>query len=138
KKAGLPELLIDFIRTHHGTTRVEVFYRKYLEANPDVPEGIENEFRYPGPLPTSKEQTIMMVADSLEAASKSLKNPTEEAIRDLTNKIIAGKIAQGQFNESELSFEELEICKETFIKTLISIHHVRIAYPEDKKEQEKA
>ncbi len=134
KKAKLPMLLTDFIITHHGTTRVEYFYRQHMNENPDS-DVDESVFRYPGPNPTTKEQTILMVADSLEAASKSLKNPSQEDIENLVENIIKGKMTQGQFDQSELSFEELETCKKVFKTTLGSIHHVRIQYPELKNKK---
>ncbi len=133
KKASLPKVIIDFIASHHGTTRTEFFYRKYLEENPNI-EVDESKFRYPGPNPKSKEETILMIADSLEAATKSLKEKTEASINDLTDKIIAGKITQGQFVDSQLTFDELAACTAIFKKVLKSIHHVRIEYPEEKKE----
>ncbi len=132
KKARLPEVLIDFIRTHHGTTRVEYFYRKQLKEFPDK-EFDESLFRYPGPRPSSKEQTILMMADSIEAACKSLKNPTGEDIDQFVDKIVSGKVTSGQFVDSELTFEELGKCIFEFKKMLRSIHHVRIEYPDEKK-----
>ncbi len=131
KKAGLPEVLIDFIRTHHGTTRVEYFYRKQLKDFPDQ-EFDASLFRYPGPRPSSKEQAILMMADSIEAACKSLKNPTSDDIDQFVDKIVAGKITSGQFVNSELTFEELGKCIFEFKKMLKSIHHVRIEYPEER------
>jgi putative nucleotidyltransferase with HDIG domain len=130
KKARLPKELTDFIKTHHGTTRVEYFYRKHLQANPDS-EIDESLFRYPGPRPQTKEQTIMMMADSIEAACKSLKNPTVEDLDGLIEKIIAGKIQHGQLEESNLTFQELETCKEVFKQLMRSVYHVRIEYPEE-------
>lgn len=129
KKAGLPSKIINFISSHHGTTRVEYFYRNQLKSFPDQ-EFDESLFRYPGPKPRSKEETIMMIADSLEAASKSLKNPTTNDIDSLVDKIIAGKISNQQLDESALSFEELERCTEEFKKVLKNINHSRIVYPE--------
>ncbi len=132
KKEGLPWVIINFIKTHHGTTRVEYFYRNYQKNNPD--ETIdESLFRYPGPNPKTKEESILMVADSVEAASKSLRNPTEQSINDIVDKIVNSKIENKQFVDSELSFEELESCKRVFKKLLKSIHHVRIEYPEEIK-----
>ncbi|MTB52647.1 HDIG domain-containing metalloprotein [Lewinella sp. W8] len=130
RKAGLPEVIIDFIRTHHGTTRTEYFYRNYIKDHPEREEQ-EELFRYPGPRPTSKEQTIMMLADSVEAACKSLKNPSEEELYTLIDNVIGGKITGGQLEESRLSFRELEACRGVFRNILKSIHHVRIAYPEE-------
>ncbi len=132
QKAGLPKKLIEFIKTHHGTTRVEYFYRNQLKDHPEQ-EFDEGLFRYPGPKPSTKEQAILMIADSLEAASKSLKNPTGQDIDKLVDGIIAGKIAHGQLEETQLSFQELEICKSTFKNLLRSINHVRVEYPDEKK-----
>ncbi len=132
KKHRLPKVVKDFITTHHGTTRVEYFYRKHLADNPDRAMD-EYLFRYPGPKPSTKEQTIMMIADSLEAASKSLKSPTEKDINSLVENIIEGKIKQGQLSDSPLSFNELAKCKRVFKNLLKSIHHVRIEYPDEPK-----
>ncbi len=128
KKYGLPEQIIDFIRTHHGTTRVEYFYKNYLKAHPDE-QVDESLFRYPGPKPHTKEQTILMLADSLEASSKSLKNPSGEDIDKLADQVIAGKLATGQLDESSMTFREFKICTEIFKQMLKSIHHVRVEYP---------
>lgn len=128
RKNGLPEVIIDFILTHHGTTRVEYFYRKHIDENP---RGAADEaiFRYPGPRPRTKEEAILMMADSIEAASKSLKEPDEKSINDLVNKIIEGKIVKGQLERAQLTFRELELCKKEFKKLLGSIYHVRVEYP---------
>lgn len=133
KKAGMPELLIHFIRTHHGDTRAEYFYRTYLTNHPDE-EVDESLFRYPGPRPVSKEETILMLADSTEAACKSLQNPSAEELEEFIDRIFAGKLTSGQLTESKLSFQELEICRATFRNILKSVHHVRISYPKDKDE----
>ena len=130
KKARLPKIVIDFITTHHGTTRTEYFYRKQLADFPNQ-EFDESLFRYPGPIPRSKEETIMMLADSLEAASKSLKNPVGKDIDELVDNIIKGKIDQGQLVDSNLNYQELEICKGVFKNLLRSIYHVRVEYPEE-------
>ncbi len=137
KKARLPKVIIDFITSHHGTTRVEYFYRNQLKAEPDR-EFDETLFRYPGPLPKTKEEAILMIADSLEAASKSLKTPTGQDIDNLVEKIIAHKIDNGQLHESSLTFKELEQCKEVFKSLLKSINHVRIEYPDEVKKAAKA
>lgn len=130
KKHRLPKVLIDFIWTHHGTTRVEFFYRMYKKEHPDK-EIDPALFMYPGPKPSTKEQAIMMMADSLEAASKSLKSPTEEDINNLVENIIKGKIERGQLQHTNLSFRELEKVKVVFKKLLKSMNHVRIVYPEE-------
>lgn len=130
KKNRLPTVLIDFILTHHGTTRVEYFYRTCQKENPDLDVDPTN-FTYPGPKPKTKEQAIMMMADSLEAASKSLKSPTEDDINHLVDKIIQGKITMGQLENTNLSFRELEEVKKVFKQLLKSMNHVRIVYPDD-------
>ncbi len=135
RKAGLPEVLIDFIRTHHGTTRAEFFYRTYIKDNPGR-ESEQAEFRYPGPRPSTKEQTILMIADSVEAAAKSLRNPSEEELYEFIDQIIRGKLTSGQLEKSALTFSELEICRRTFKSILKSTYHVRIAYPDKKEEEE--
>lgn len=135
RQAGLPKIIIDFIQTHHGTTRAEFFYRSYIKDHPER-EAEEADFRYPGPRPVSKEQTILMIADSIEAACKSLKNPTEDELYDLIDSVIRGKLTSHQLEESKLSFQEFETCRNIFKAILKSVHHVRIAYP--KEEQRKA
>ncbi|WP_187270999.1 HD family phosphohydrolase [Neolewinella aurantiaca] len=130
RQAKLPEVLIDFIRTHHGTTRAEFFYRNYIKDHPER-EAEEADFRYPGPRPATKEQTILMLADSTEAASKSLKNPSKEELYDLIDGIIRGKLGSGQLEFSRLTFHELEACRSVFRSFLQSVHQVRIAYPEE-------
>lgn len=133
KKAKLPDILINFIKTHHGTTRVEYFYRKHLKDHPNS-QVDESEFRYPGPLPRSKEETIMMLADSIEAACKSLKEPTEKELLAFIDKIIQHKVTQGQLDDSAMTFKELEACTKVFKKIMRSVHHLRIEYPEEEKQ----
>ena len=128
KKNTLPNILIDFIRTHHGTTRIEYFFRQYVKQNPDK-EPDDDAFCYPGPLPYSKETAIVMMADSVEAASRSLKNPDEEDISKLVDGIIQSKITQNQFLHCDLSFKDISTVKKTFKKQLRSIYHIRISYP---------
>ena len=131
RKHRLPTMLIDFIKTHHGTTRVEYFYRMYKNENPDK-KIEEMDFTYPGPKPRNKEEAILMISDSLEASSKSLKNPTGMDIDNLVENIIAFKISHGQLQETNLTFRELDAIKGVFKRLLRSIHHVRIEYPEEK------
>ncbi len=127
-KNGLPKILQRFIVTHHGTTRVEFFYRKQVNEFPDK-EFDESLFRYPGPKPKTKEESIMMIADSIEAAAKSLNKPNNKDIDNLVESISKYKIDEGQLEESELTFEELAIVKEVFKTVLKNIHHIRIEYP---------
>ena len=134
RRAGLPEVIVDFIRTHHGITRVEYFWRTYIEDHPER-EVDDAAFRYPGPRPTTKEQTILMIADSVEAATKSLKNPSEVELYSFIDTIIQGKVTSGQLKKSSLTFQELEMCRTTFKKILKSTYHVRIAYPGEQEEE---
>lgn len=136
KKARLPKILIKFIKTHHGTTRTEYFYRSYQKDHPD--ESIDEQlFRYPGPKPVSKEETILMLADSIEAACKSLKEPSEDKLNELIDKIISGKIQHGQLEESTMTFQELVLVKSILKKVMKSVHHVRIEYPEENQKETK-
>jgi putative nucleotidyltransferase with HDIG domain len=131
KKAGLPPLLIDFILTHHGTTQTAYFYHKYLQQLEEGAAVDEDAFRYPGPRPRSKEEVILMMADSIEAACKSLKDPSEEELYQLIDKIVDRKIASGQFQEALISFRELEECRLVFRQIMRSVYHVRVAYEEE-------
>lgn len=128
RQAGLPELVIDMIRTHHGTTRAEFFYRAYHKNNPLAGDA---DFRYPGPRPSTKEQTILMLADTVEAACKSLKSPTETELYTFIDTLITGKFSSGQLENSSLNFRELETCRTVFKSVAKSVYHVRIAYPEE-------
>lgn len=133
KKNGLPKVIIEFIQTHHGTTRVEYFYQKAIKENPDQDVDAK-DFQYPGQTPITKEHIIMMLADSIEAASKSLNNPTEESIDNLVENVTKGKIVQRQFVNAKITFEELEQVKKVFKRVLKSIYHTRIVYPNDTKQ----
>lgn len=135
RKAGLPEQFIDVIKEHHGTTLVYYFYRKQLElVGGDKSLVDAEEFRYSGPKPRSKESAIIMIADSLEAASRSLDKITEESLTELANRLIRDKSDDGQFDECLLTYEEMAIVKATLVKTLIAFGHSRVKYP--KKESE--
>lgn len=128
KKAKLPEVLIQFIRSHHGDTTTSYFLKKYLQKFPaEVVD--EADFRYPGPKPVSKEEAILMLADSTEAACKSLQNPSVEELENFIDHIFQEKIDAHQLEGSNLSFRELEICRNTFKNILRSAHHLRITYP---------
>lgn len=129
KKHKLNEKIIEFIQTHHGTGTVQYFYRTYLNTNPDEEVDI-NEFRYPGPKPSSKEQAIMMMADSVEAASRTLKEYTRETISDLVENIINRQASEEQFTDADITFANITQIKEIFKSRLTNIYHSRIAYPE--------
>ncbi len=128
KKHKLPDRIIDFIRTHHGTSFVYYFYKKEEVSNPDSIE--KDKFRYPGPIPFSKETAILMICDAAEAASKSIKEPTAILIDDLIDKIVSGQMDNGQFQNAAITFKEIERVKKVIKKKLKNIYHVRIEYPE--------
>jgi hypothetical protein len=130
---SLPKEMVDFIRTHHGTTRVEFFYRKELETKPES-EVDQSKYTYPGPVPFSREMAVLMIADSIEAASRAMKDPSAEKLKDLIEKIVDSKVRQKQFSNARLTFKDLEDAKEVIHDMLVSIYHGRIEYPEEKEE----
>ncbi len=127
RKKNLPEIIVDFIRTHHGNTRVDFFYHCFLK---NFPEKLvdENIFKYPGPIPFSKETGVLMLADSVEAASRSLKEPNFKSINDLVDRLVNYKLEQGQLKNSNITLKEIETVKSIFKKMLMGIYHVRIDY----------
>ena len=127
RKNNLPDRVVDFIRSHHGTTLVYYFYKKQQEVEGDADEA---NFRYSGPLPFSKETAILMMADSVEAASKSLKDPTFLMIDAFVEKIIAGQMKSNQFVNADITFKEIENIKKIFKLKLTNIYHLRVEYPE--------
>ena len=129
KKNKLPDRIIDFIRTHHGTSSTYYFYKKEQELNPDAEVDIK-KFQYQGPIPFSKETAILMMCDAAEAASKSLKTPTAQSINDLIDKIISKQMSDNQFLNSDITFKEIEIIKKVIKKKLMNIYHLRVEYPE--------
>ncbi len=128
-KYGLPQAIKGFISTHHGKGVARYFYIKYAQAHPDQ-EPDENDFSYPGPNPYSKETAILMMADAVEAASRSLKEYTEESIGDLVDKIIDTQVEEGYFKNCPISSLEINRIKETFKEKLRTMYHTRISYPE--------
>ena len=128
KKNNLPEQIIDFIRTHHGTSITGYFYRSFQNAFPE--EKIdESKFHYPGPIPFSKETAVLMMADSVEAASRSLKKYDVESIDELVEKIINTQIEQNQYANSDITFKDINTLKKIFKKKLMNVYHVRVEYP---------
>ncbi|PIS00592.1 MAG: hydrolase [Chlamydiae bacterium CG10_big_fil_rev_8_21_14_0_10_35_9] len=130
RKYRLPQPFIDIILQHHGTTLVFYFYAKEVELKGGKKEEVDEKlFRYPGPKPHSKESAIIMICDTLEAASRSLEETSEEALTEMVNRLVRERSEDGQFDECNLTFEELGIIKKTLIKTLSVSHHVRVKYP---------
>jgi putative nucleotidyltransferase with HDIG domain len=128
KRNNLPEQIIDFIRTHHGTTITAYFYRSFQNAFPDEKIDIE-KFRYPGPIPFSKETAVLMMADSVEAASRSLKKYDVDSIDSIVDLIINTQIEQNQFMNSDITFKDIYTLKKIFKKKLMNVYHLRMEYP---------
>ncbi|MFV0247373.1 MAG: HD family phosphohydrolase [Tenacibaculum sp.] len=129
KKNKLPDRIIDFIRTHHGTSITYYFYKMELEKNPDIEIDLK-KFQYKGPIPFSRETAILMICDSAEAASKSLKEPTAQQIDTLVDKIVEKQKNDNQFINSDITFREIEKIKKIVKNKLMNIYHLRIEYPD--------
>ena len=127
KKNNLPDRVIDFLRTHHGTSTVYYFFKKQQELDPEADAA---NFRYPGPIPFSKETAILMMADAVEAASKSLKSPTYPMLDEFVEKIVAGQMRANQFLNANITFKEIELVKKVLKQKLTNIYHLRVEYPE--------
>lgn len=128
RKHGLPDMIIDFIKTHHGTTRTEYFYRKAKEKDPEISEDI---FKYPGPAPTTREMSVLMMCDSVEAASRSLKEYSKETISNLVDGIIDHQMKLNQFNNADITFRDISVLKKVLKRKLLDIYHVRVEYPKE-------
>ncbi len=134
QKHKLPAPIIEFIATHHGTTKAKYFYLKHQEENPD--KNIDaNAFAYPGPLPKSKEAVVVMLVDGIEAASRSMKEKTHENLKALIDSMIDKKIEDKQLDESDLTFRDINTIKSTLLEKLINIYHIRIEYPDEKNKK---
>ena len=133
RKAHLNPRIIDFIQYHHGTSLVYFFYRRALERVEDINQVPEEGFRYPGPKPKTKEIAVVLLADSVEAATRSLKAPSSDSIRELVHKIINNKFIDGQLDDCDLTLKDLEKIASVFIHVLSGIYHTRVNYPEQKK-----
>ena len=128
RKNGLPEQIIEFIVSHHGTTAVQYFYKSYLRQNPAGEMDVE-KFYYPGPKPVTREAAVLMMADSVEAASRSLREVNEKTLSAIVETIISNQVAEGQFNEANITFRDISLIKEVFKRKLLNIYHIRIEYP---------
>jgi len=135
RKHGLPESIIDFIKEHHGTSTMTFFYHQALEnADGNTPGKVSrSDFQYPGPQPHSKESAIVMLADSIEAASRSIKDHTKEKIEGMVRKIIYNKLNDGDLDDSGLSMVELKVIHNVFLRMLLGIFHTRIEYPDNER-----
>jgi cyclic-di-AMP phosphodiesterase PgpH len=133
RRQHLNPRIIDFIQHHHGTSLVYFFYRRALERVEDTQEVSEAGFRYPGPKPRTKEIAVVLLADSVEAATRSMKNASPDGIRDLVHKIINNKFIDGQLDDCDLTLKDLERIAHVFIHVLSGIYHTRVTYPDQKK-----
>ncbi len=136
-KNNLPNRIVDFIRTHHGKGKTQFFYNSFKNKFPDR-EIDEQAFLYKGPLPFTKEMAVVMMADAVEATSKSLTEHTEEAIDRMVETIVGKQVADGAFKNAPITFRHVEMVKNVFKEKLKSIYHVRISYPELKNAEAKA
>ena len=135
EKYDLPRVITDFILTHHGAGKTKYFYISYKNEHPDEPVD-DALFTYPGPNPFTREQAILMMTDSVEAASRSLPEYTEESISNLVNKIIDTQVKEGYFTDCPITFHDISTAKQVLTTRLKSIYHTRIIYPELKKKDE--
>jgi cyclic-di-AMP phosphodiesterase PgpH len=133
----LPETIIEFIRTHHGTSLIRYFYDKALKLSENESEVREEDFRYDGPIPHTKETGIMLLADGVEAASRSMKDPSYNKLENLIDRLVDDNVYEGQLNHCPLTFDQLDTIKKTFLNILVGVYHSRIEYPDDQKETDK-
>lgn len=127
---NLPKVIIEFIKTHHGTSLIKYFHKKAA----DEEQGVQDEdFRYDGPIPYTKEQGILMLADTVEAACRSMKEPTYKKLENQINRVVDDHINDGQLSNCPLTFRQIQIIKDTFLSILKGVYHTRIEYPDDKK-----
>lgn len=135
---GLPDVVIDFIKTHHGTSLIKFFWDKAKKhADADKKEIREEDFRYDGPLPQTKETGILLLADCVEAASRAMKDPNYQKLENLIDKMIDERVNEGQLSKTPLTFQDIRTIKETFLNILVGIYHSRVEYPEDEEEKKK-
>lgn len=132
-KHKIPAQIIDFIKTHHGTSMAGFFYVKYKQEHPDEEDVDMRKFTYPGPNPITRETAIVMLADGVEAASRSLPVKNEESIKEVIDKIIDAKLRNHELDEAPLTFRNIREIKSIFLEKLKNIYHIRIQYPNDKK-----
>ena len=132
ERAKLPPVIRDFISQHHGKGKAKYFYTMYCRNHPDG-EKDAAAFTYPGPNPQTREASLLMMADSVEAASRSLSDHSQQAITDLVNRLIDGQVADGLHNDSPLSFRDIRDIKQCFISRLRSMYHARVSYPPEMK-----
>ncbi len=136
EKHGLPDVIIDFIKTHHGTSLIKFFWEKAKEqADSSKKEIKEKDFRYEGPLPQTKETGILLLADGVEAASRAMKDPNYQKLESLIDKMVDERVNEGQLSKTPLTFQDIRTIKETFLNILVGIYHSRVEYPDDESEK---
>lgn len=136
REHNLPEVIVDFIKTHHGTTLIKYFYDQAREQSDKEKDEIrERDFRYDGPLPNTKETGILLLADGIEAASRAMKDPSYQKLDGLITKMIDDRVYEGQLSNTPLTFQDLRNIRETFLNILVGIYHTRVEYPDEKKEE---
>ncbi|MEX1136361.1 MAG: HDIG domain-containing metalloprotein [Balneolales bacterium] len=133
REINLPDVIIDFIRSHHGTSMISFFYEKASHQLENKQEVQEEDFRYDGPIPHTKETGIMLLADSIEAASRAMKDPSYTKLENLVSRMVDERIAEGQLSNTSLTFQNLTVIKESFLKILVGMYHGRIEYPDQEK-----
>jgi putative nucleotidyltransferase with HDIG domain len=134
RQLKLPESVVDFIPMHHGTMHIGFFYQKALRQRKNSKTELnESDFRYPGPKPNSKETAILMLADGVEASTRSIEDPTVEKIESNIDSLIKLRLLEGELDESKLNLRDLTRIKESFLKILVGIHHSRLRYPEQEE-----
>ena len=131
RRYKLPEILIDFIKTHHGTTQAKYFYTLYKNEHPEVSVD-PKDFTYPGPRPQNRETSVVMMIDGIEAATRSLKDKTHDNLKELIENMIQQKLDEGQLDNADLTLRDIRIVKETLTEKLMNIYHIRIEYPKEK------
>jgi cyclic-di-AMP phosphodiesterase PgpH len=132
RKHGVPEEIVDFIPMHHGTTTIQFFYDKAIKLYGPDKVSID-DYRYPGPIPNTKETAVVMLADSCESAVRSIENPEPSKVENVINKIIKSRIDEGQLDDSPITFSDISKIKEAFINILMGQHHRRIRYPKQEE-----
>ncbi len=137
EKYHLPKSIRDFIATHHGRSKVKYFYVQYVNKHPGEPVN-DADFTYPGPNPFTREQAILMMADAVEATSRSLKEFTDESLRALVDRIVDAQVEEGFFRNCPITFRDISIAKDVFVESLKTVYHTRISYPELNKPDEKS
>ncbi|MEX2368402.1 MAG: HDIG domain-containing metalloprotein [Balneolaceae bacterium] len=133
REHDLPDTIIDFIKTHHGKSLIKYFYEKALKNAENESEIQEEDFRHDGPIPFTKETGILLLADSVEAASRAMKDPTYSKLENLITRLVDDYVHEGQLKHCPLTFHQLDIIKKTFLNILVGVYHSRVEYPEDEK-----